>query len=128
MPWTDAQLEVLGGAGEIDVAPARGDGSVGPPTAIWIVGVDGDLYVRSYRGASGGWFRGVRRTSRGRVSVGTTGYDVRFEPAPGVDRAAIDAAYRSKYGRSSYVDAMVTDIAAATTLRLTPVTDDQETP
>jgi hypothetical protein len=33
---------------------------------------------------------------------------------------AVDAAYRSKYGRWSYVDAMVSPDAAATTLRLVP--------
>ncbi len=45
---------------------------------------------------------------------------VTLEAAPHADRRAIDDAYRAKYGRSSSVDAMVTDTAAATTLRLLP--------
>ncbi len=87
--------------------------------------VDDNLYIRSYRGAEGGWYRAARRSGRGRVNA-AAGYDVVLEPAPDVDQAAVDAAYRAKYGRSSYVDAMVTDAAAATTLRLTLSLDDQE--
>jgi hypothetical protein len=60
-----------------------------------------------------------------RVSVGATGYEVVFESASDVDQAAVDAAYHATYGRSSYVDAMVTAAATATTLRLAPALDDR---
>lgn len=58
--------------------------------------------------------------------MAASGYNILFEPVPDVDQAAVDGAYRAKYGRSSYVDAMVTDAAAATTLRLVPALEDQE--
>jgi len=124
--WTNKDLDALGRAGEIAVTPLREDGSAGPSTTIWLVRVGDDLYVRSYRGREGGWYLAATHTGRGRVSGGATGYDVVFEPAPDVDQAAVDAAYRAKYGRSSYVDAMVTDDAAATTLRLSPALEIQE--
>jgi hypothetical protein len=45
---------------------------------------------------------------------------VTFEEPDGAEAGAVDDAYRAKYGRSSYVDAMVTADAAATMLRLVP--------
>jgi hypothetical protein len=116
--WTTDELTTLAAADEIDVAPRRPDGTTGPATTIWIVRVGEDLYVRSYRGVDGAWYR----TGDGQVRATSVERDVRFEP-PGddVDRAVIDEAYRRKYGRSSYVDAMVTDQAAATTLRLVAI-------
>ncbi len=124
--WTDEQLDALGPPAAIDVTPQRGDRTAGRSATIWIVRVDDNLYIRSYRGAEGGWYRAARRSGRGRVNAAAAGYDVVLEPAPDVDQAAVDAAYRAKYGRASYVDAMVTDAAAATTLRLTRALDDQE--
>jgi hypothetical protein len=124
--WSNEQLDALGRAGEIDVAPRRDDGALGRPTTIWLVRVGDELFIRSYRGPDGGWYRAATRTGRGRVSVRGTDYDVVFEPASDVDQAAVDNAYRAEYGRSSYVDAMVTNDAAATTLRLAPALKTQE--
>jgi hypothetical protein len=49
-----------GVADEILVAPDRGDRSRGPAVPIWVVWVGDELYVRSFRGASGGWYRRAR--------------------------------------------------------------------
>jgi hypothetical protein len=125
--WTNEQMDVLERAGEIDIAPLREDGDPGRPTTIWLVRVDNDLYVRSYRGPEGHWYRAATRAGRGRVSVSGNAYAVVLEPAPEIDQAVIDEAYRAKYGRSSYVDAMVTTDAAATTLRLSPAPETQRT-
>ena len=113
-------LDALGTADEIEIAPMRADGTQAPYTTIWVVRVGDAVYVRSYRGSDGGWYRAAVGTGRARLRAGNTGRDVGFETADDVDGATIDAAYRAKYGRSSYVDAMVTDNAAATTLRLVP--------
>jgi hypothetical protein len=123
--WTPQQLADLAAADEIEIAPRRPDGRLGRPRTIWIVAVDNDLYVRSYRGPAGGWFRTASRT--GVAAVRTTGGDVDVEliDASDVDRAAVDNAYRAKYGRSSYVTAMTTDEAAATTMRITPTLPDE---
>jgi hypothetical protein len=49
--WTAKELDVIGAADELDIAPARPDGSLHPYTTIWIVRVGDELYVRSYRAA-----------------------------------------------------------------------------
>jgi hypothetical protein len=123
--WTNDQLDALGRADEIAIAPRRTDGRLGRPRPIWIVRLGDDLYIRSYTGPAGSWFRTVRQSGRATINAaGEHREDVSVAEATDVDRAAVDAAYRTKYGRSSYVDAMVTDTAADTTLRFIP--DHQE--
>ncbi len=116
--WTPNELEAIGAADEMRIAPRRPDGTLTPCTTIWVVRVGDDLYVRSYRGPSGSWYRAAQLTGRGRISVGGVERDVTFE-RHGVE-ADVDQAYRAKYGRSTYVDAMLTAETAATTLRLVP--------
>lgn len=119
--WTPEELGVVDGAGELSIAPARTDGSFRRPTPIWVVRVGDDLYVRSYRGPEGGWYRQALRSGRARIEAGGLEREVALvEPSDGVD-AAVDDAYRSKYGRhSSYVAPMVAPPAVASTLRLEP--------
>ena len=57
----------------------------------------------------------------GRIRAGGIERDVSFEQADAVEPAPIDDAYRAKYGRSPYVDAMVSAEAATTTIRLIPL-------
>jgi hypothetical protein len=116
--WAQADLDRLGGTGEVRIEPARPDGSVRKGTPIWIVRVGDELYIRSYKGGGGAWFRHATAVGEGRIG----GVDVTFV-APGPDdasRAAIDAEYRRKYGSGVYVDAMVADRAAEATLKLLP--------
>lgn len=117
-PWSQNELEAIGAAGELSVAPRRPDGTLPRYTRIWVVRVGDDLFVRSYGGPSGSWYRAALRAGDGRISAGGVELDVRFEQAGAAEAARIDGAYRAKYGRSSYVDAMVSADAAATTLRL----------
>ena len=119
-PWSINELEAIGAAAELSVAPRRPGGTLRPPTTIWVARVGGDLYVRSYRGTSSRWYQAVVRTGSGCITAGGIERDVRFEQADAVEPALVDEAYRAKYGRSSYVDTMVSEQAAATTLRLIP--------
>ncbi len=59
--WTAEELDRIGAADELEIAALRPDGSLRPFTTIWVVRVGDDLYVRSYRGRRGGWFRSVLR-------------------------------------------------------------------
>ncbi len=118
--WSSEDLDRIGAADELRVAPRRPDGTQEHDTPIWVVRVGDDLYVRSYRGPRGSWYRRAQRTHEGRLRANGKEHDVAFEDAPDESQAAVDRAYGAKYGRSSYVDAMVTDDAATTTMRLVP--------
>jgi hypothetical protein len=119
--WSTAELDRIGGAGELQIAARRRDGSLRRPVPIWVVRVGDDVYVRSWRGPDGSWFRAAQRTHEGRISAGGVEKDVRFvDPGADVDDA-VDAAYRAKYGRyPAYVEPMLAPPARATTLELVP--------
>ena len=88
--WTPDELDAIAAADELGSAALRPDGTLRPYTTIWV------------------------------VRVGGAERDATFEHPTGADRDAIDAAYRSKYGRygPSYLDPMISPGARATTLRL----------
>jgi hypothetical protein len=100
------------------------DGTPRRPLPIWVVRVGDDLYVRSWRGATGSWFRAAQARNAGRISAGGVEKEITFVRAtPDVDDA-VDAAYRTKHGRyPSYVEPMVSPTARATTLKLLPRAD-----
>ena len=123
--WTTTDLDTVGAADEIDIAPRRPDGGLGRFVTIWDVRVGDDVFIRSFHGPTGHWYRARRATGRGVVRVGGVERDVTLEPAPDVDSQAVDAGYRAKYGRSSYVDAMVTPNATGATLRVVPIDKEQ---
>ncbi|NNU27079.1 DUF2255 family protein [Isoptericola sediminis] len=119
--WTPEELGAVGEADELHIAPARTDGSFRRPIPIWVVRVGDGLYVRSYRGPDGGWYRQALRSGRARIEAGGVDREVAVtEPTTDVD-TEIDEAYRAKYGRwSSYVLPMIAPPAVASTLRLEP--------
>lgn len=122
--WTADELDRIGAADELRIAARRRDGSLRRPVPIWVVRVGDDLYVRSWRGTGGSWYRMARATHEGHISAGGVDRDVSLaEVGDDVDDA-IDAAYRAKYGRySGYVEPMIAPQARATTLKLVPRTD-----
>jgi hypothetical protein len=88
---------------------------------IWVVRVGDDLYVRSYRGGAGAWYRHATDQPRGRIRAGGVERDVTFDQPDDSVQPAIDDAYRAKYGRygDTYLKPMLTQQAIAATLRLT---------
>jgi hypothetical protein len=114
--WTAKELDRIGAADELEIAALGPDGALRPFTTIWVVRLGDDLYVRSYRGRGGGWFRAVLRRPEGRIRAGGLTRDVAFQESDD----AIDRVYQDKYARygSSYVDPMVSPDATAATLRL----------
>jgi hypothetical protein len=122
--WTNDELKKIGTAEELEIASRQGDNSLRKPVTIWVVRVGDDLYVRSYKGQLGAWFRGTQVRHEGRIWAGGLERDVTFveETDPDINDQ-IDDAYRSKYGRydPSYVDPMVASEAQATTIRLMPL-------
>jgi hypothetical protein len=86
------------------------------------VRVADDLYVRSWKGRSAGWFRGALQRHAGRIRAGGIERDVTFEEPDDALRPAIDEAYRREYALASttYVQPMIDAEAAAGTFRLFP--------
>ena len=120
--WTNQELNSIGAAEELEIAPLGNDGTLRNPVTIWVVRVDHDLYVRSFRGHDGAWFRAAQRSHAGHIRAGGVDKDVTFvEETDAALNNRIDAAYRAKYGRyPQYVAPMLTDEVKSTTLKLTP--------
>jgi hypothetical protein len=120
--WTEDELDRVGDAHELELASLRRDDTWGRPVTVWVVRDGDDLYVRSWRGRRSGWFCGVQQRHEGRIRAGGVEKGVAFEEVEVAVNDAIDAAYRTKYGRYSptYVDPMVAPEARAATLRLVP--------
>ncbi|MEU2623102.1 DUF2255 family protein [Streptomyces sp. NPDC007157] len=121
--WTSSELDAIGTADELEIAPLRHDGTPRPAVPVWVVR-DGDgLYVRSFRGTDGSWYRSARAQGSGHIHAGGIGKDVALVPED--DSAVnhrVDEAYRRKYGRygDRYVGPLVGAQAHRTTLKLVP--------
>jgi hypothetical protein len=120
--WSTDELDRVGAADEIHITTVRSDGSLRTWVPIWLVRVGDDLYVRSYRGSGGAWYRHATQRPEGRIRAGGIERDVSFEQPDDTVQSAIDDAYRAKYARygDTYLQPMLATQATATTLRLTP--------
>ncbi|QFG21120.1 DUF2255 family protein [Actinomadura sp. WMMB 499] len=119
--WSNDDLDRIGDAEEIRIAPEEGDGGRRGPTTIWIVRSGDDLFVRSVNGPEGRWYRAAEGTHRGRIEAGGLTRDVTFtdETDPDVNDR-VDAAYMAKYGSTPWAEPMTRGGPRATTLQLTP--------
>ena len=122
--WTNDELRAIGAAEELELASARRDGTLRNAVTIWVVRVGDDLYVRSWKGDDGAWFRATQARHAGHIGAGGVGKDVTFVPeADAAINKQIDAEYRRKYRSHGerYVDPMVAPTARATTIKLVPL-------
>ncbi|ONH27804.1 DUF2255 family protein [Pseudofrankia asymbiotica] len=119
--WMTSELDALGGADELTITTSRPDGTLRGYVPIWVVRVGDEVYVRSYRGPDGSWFRHAAAQGVAHIRAAGVDRDVAVTAAPSA-RESVDRAYSTKYARygDSYLRPMVTDTAAGTTLRLTP--------
>ena len=121
--WTAEERQLIGAARELQIARVRTDGTLRRWVPIWVVSAGGQVYVRTWYRRDTGWFGQVLASHRARIRVPGLEADVAIEDvgegSPEL-RADIDAAYRAKYGRDGGTERMVTDEAAAATLRLSP--------
>ncbi|MER7930634.1 DUF2255 family protein [Streptomyces sp. NPDC096057] len=119
--WTNDELERISEADELEMAPLQPHGTARKPVPIWVVRVGDDVYVRSFRGADGAWWRAARATHGGFIRSGGVDKDVTLVEVTDPEiNDLIDTAYRTKYGRfgSAYVNPLLA--ARSTTLRLVP--------
>ncbi len=88
---------------------------------IWVVVADDDVFVRSFRGAEGRWYRDL--AAGGPATLEFAGQRLAVRAIPANEPAAIDRVSREflrKYRTSSYAQAMVQPDTLSTTLRLEP--------
>jgi hypothetical protein len=118
--WDDDDLAAIAAADELQIAPCGSAGTLRPATTIRTVRVSDDVYVRSFNGRGGGWYRRAVATGHAHARAGGVDRDVTVQPADGSAADAIDNAYRAKYRRSAYLAPMISEQAAASTLQLMP--------
>jgi hypothetical protein len=124
--WSNDELDRIGGAGEIDIATRRADGTLRKPRIIWVVRVDDRLYVRSVNGPDAAWYRSTRTRTEGHIDARGIERDVTFVDAGRTDDGALDDAidevYRAKYHYSPAAVSHITSAPArSTTIELVPV-------
>ena len=119
--WQNTELVRIADAEELTIQPRRPDGSLRAPLPIWVVREGDELYVRSYKGDAGAWYRTAKASHAGHVRAGGVEADVEFgEEGDSALNDRIDEAYRAKYQRygDSYMAAINSPTSRATTLRL----------
>lgn len=126
--WNRRELDAIGSAGELRISTRRPDGTLRPAVPIWVVRVGDDLYVRSYRGRGGAWFRHASTQGAAHINAAAIDCDVAVTVPAQEARAAINEAYRVKYARygGTYTEAMTAGSAADATLRLAPAGETAE--
>lgn len=111
-------LRDLSAAKEVRIRTEKHPGS---DVVIWVVVADDEVFVRSFRGAKGRWYRDL--ASGGDAKLDVAGRSLAVRAMPEHEPAAIERAsreYLRKYQPSSYAQAMVERDILATTLRLEP--------
>lgn len=119
--WTPQDVGRISSRDEVQISTARADGSLAARRTIWIVDSAGRLFIRSTNGRTAAWFRAAISSGRGELRAGADTFEVTFTEAPESDLAAVDAAYRRKYGRyPSIVDHLQETGPRSATLEVHP--------
>ena len=121
--WTSAELDKIDKAEELTLSSLRRDGTLRKPVIMWVVRVDGHVYVRAYKGRTSPWFRGAQTRHQGHIRADGVEKDITFveESDPEINQR-VDAAYLAKYARfPQYVAPMVELAARSATLKLIPL-------
>ena len=118
---TEKEIKQISQKDDFHIAPLRADGKTfGTPTWIWVVEVNGSLYVRAYNGTNSKWHQSALRQGAGRIEAAGLVKNVRFSPVSGDIQEEIDEAYRQKYKGSPYLNAMISARAKAATIQILP--------
>ena len=116
-------LRLLDETREVRIETRRDADSPEHRTIIWVVVVEGEVFVRSVRGQRSRWYREISSNPEGALHLEDDRIPVRAASA--TERATVDAvsaAFRSKYQQSSpaSTEAMVRPETLPTTLKLSP--------
>lgn len=125
--WNAEHLAAIGSARELEIATVRPDGTLHPWQPIWVVAVDEQVYIRTWKRRDSGWFGRAVRSGCARIRVPGLEADVAVGDVGDTDaalRSEVDEAYRAKYGDGGSTVRMTGEEAAASTLRLSPAAPD----
>ena len=117
MAWPEA----IDSAREVEIETQRGPGAPARRTIIWAVVDDGDVFVRSLRGANGRWYRELMSDPAAVLHAQDEEFPVQAVQASdpeSVERTS--QALRRKYSDSRSLATMLEDDILETTLRLEP--------
>ena len=116
--FTADTLKQLRAAREVSIRTEKHPDSA---VVIWVVVPDDEVFVRSWRGTRGRWYRDL--ASGGSASIEFGGRRLSVQAIPTNDAAAIarvSGEFRRKYQSSSHALEMVRTEILPTTLRLEP--------
>ncbi|MEZ5085435.1 MAG: DUF2255 family protein [Tessaracoccus sp.] len=79
--WPTEVVARIAATDDFHIAPYHADGkTTGTLTWIWSVVVDGRVFVRSWSGTRGRWYRSAVAQQAGRITAGGQSYEVAFTP------------------------------------------------
>jgi hypothetical protein len=116
MAWPDA----IDSAREVEIETRRGEGAPVHRTIIWAVVDDGDVFVRSLRGASGRWYRELMSDPAAAV-LHTQHEEFPVQGVQANDPESVERtseALRRKYSDSRSLASMLADDILDTTVKL----------
>jgi len=88
---------------------------------IWVVAADDEVFVRSWRGAKGRWYRDLAAGGPATLEFADRRLAVQAGPASAPEAVArVTREFLRKYQRSSHAPEMVRSETLPTTLRLEP--------
>ena len=120
MSFATDDLQRLAAAEEIEIETQAPDNPA-RRTVIWVVVDDGEVFVRTYRGADSRWFKDIAANPA--VAIHVDGKRLPATAIPATDPDAIErtsTGFLRKYGDDPASKSMVTPEVIDTTLRLEP--------
>ena len=120
MTFEEPDLDLLASAKEIRVETRSSAGEV-HRTIVWPLVRDGVVYLRSFRGPGGRWYR--EAVADPEIALVIKGRRVRARAVAAPDDGSVEAcsaALREKYRRSYSLAAMLAPATLPTTLRIEP--------
>ena len=118
MPFSPEDLQKIDRAKTVRIETSKPDGPA-HSTIIWAVVVDGDVFVRSWRGPGARWYRETLANPDVAIQVHKDRMPGRAVPATDADSVArASAGLERKYAGDPAVESMVRDEILGTTLRI----------
>jgi hypothetical protein len=118
--FEESDLDLLAKLEEVNVETRSAAGEV-HSTIVWPVVRDGVVYLRSYKGPSGRWYR--EATADPAIALLLDGRRLPARAVPASDAASVEAcsaALRDKYASDHSLEAMLVPAVLPTTLRIEP--------